>query len=172
VKYLALCALLFSHTALTKEISKDSEISELFSTFFESIENKDKDSFLNIFHPINVSWVGVYSEESIKILHSRYGKDVVKPKDVASTPTDFIDNIIKSPFDITEKYNNVSVIEDGNIATVTFDYSYFLGDFKSNWGQESWLLVKTDNGWKKSAVNFSMTYSTEPWPKPPKANDE
>ncbi|MGQ8367212.1 hypothetical protein [Glaciecola sp. 1036] len=142
MKYLPLSALLLSHTALTKEISKDPEISELFATFFESIENKNKDSFLNIFHPINVSWVGVYSEESIKILCSRYGKDVFKPKDVASTPTDFIDNIIKSPFDITEKYYNVSVIEDGNIATLTFDYSYFLGDFKSNWGQESGFLLK------------------------------
>ena len=172
MKNMALSALFFCNVAFTEEVSENSGINEVFSAFFESIKNKDKASFLNLFHPSNVAWVGVYSDESIEILRSRYGKEVFKPKDVSSTPTEFIDNIVSSPFEITEEYHNVKVFGDSNVATVIFDYSYFLGDFKSNWGLETWLLVKTDNGWKISAVNFSMTYSTEPWPEPPKESDK
>jgi hypothetical protein len=44
---------------------------------------------------------------------------------------------------------------------VIFDYEFFEGDFKSNWGKEAWLLAKTEKGWKISSVAFSVTLNPE-----------
>ena len=172
MKYLVFIALFFSNTVLANDLGKHPDIKQVFDTFSTAIADKDKDAFLALFLPENVSWVGVYSDESLAILRSRYSKDVFKPKEVSSNPADFITNIVNSPFQITEQYGNVKLTKDNDIATVTFDYAYYLGEFKSNWGLESWLLVNTDSGWKISAVNFSMTYSTEPWPEPPTNNGD
>lgn len=158
---------LIPHISFANEEITDSEIKSVFDNFFNAIRNKDKQKFLSLFHSKSVSWVGVYSDESIQILRDRYGKEVFKPKAVPSTPEAFIDNIINSPFKIRETYSNLKVFNDDSIAAIYFDYIYYLGEFKSNWGQEGWQLIKTDEGWKIHAVNFSMTYNTAPWPKPP-----
>lgn len=163
-----LSSLLFSNLSFANEQISDPELKSVFDAFFDAIENKDKDQFLSLFHPQGVSWVGVYSDESIQILRERYGKDVFKPKAVPSSPEAFIDNIVTSPFEIKETFSDLKVFSDDNIASMHFNYIYFLGDFKSNWGQEGWQLIKTDDGWKINAVNFSMTYNTAPWPTPPK----
>lgn len=166
-----LLAILICLSPVTSGAFYDPALGTVFNAFFEAIKYKDKDRFLHLFHPEAVSWVGVYSDESITILRQRYGNGEHKPKAVPASPEAFIDNIVRSPFDISESWHNLEVLGDEDIATIHFDYVYYLGDFKSNWGEESWQLVKTDAGWKITGVTFSMTYNTAPWPEPPKSDN-
>jgi hypothetical protein len=47
-------------------------------------------------------------------------------------------------------------LENGYIATVMFDYSFWENGKKTNWGKENWAMIKTNGQWKITAVNFSI----------------
>ncbi|GAB4453481.1 MAG: hypothetical protein Fur0028_08930 [Bacteroidales bacterium] len=57
-----------------------------------------------------------------------------------------------------EKFYNIHIVEDGSIANVSFDYSFWKNNNKQNWGRESWGLIKTGNQWKICSVIFSYEY--------------
>lgn len=167
MKYPALMAVLLSSPVIADDLAAPPGIEKVFNNFFHGIEQRDSQLFLSTFTQTPVSWAGVYSKETITRMREHFGSDVNKPKTTSSTPAEFIDFIVNAEFDVKETTSDVNVISDGEVASVSFSYEYFLGDFKMNWGQESWLMVRTDDGWKISAVNFSMTFSTEPFPEPP-----
>ena len=47
-------------------------------------------------------------------------------------------------------------IEDGNVASANFDYSFWYKGKMLNWGKEIWTLVKINGVWKITTVIFSM----------------
>ncbi|WP_240723513.1 hypothetical protein [Flavobacterium sp. GT3P67] len=55
-----------------------------------------------------------------------------------------------------EKFYNIDIKEDGSIAAVTFDYSFWKSKIKANWGTESWGLIKVNGNWKITTVLFSL----------------
>ena len=77
----------------------------------------------------------------------------------------FIDSIVSDTEAIEEKFDNVRIDSDGDIAQVYFDYNFNRGEYRSNWGQEAWQLVRTTQGWKINSVIWSMEFNPQ---KPPK----
>ncbi len=64
-----------------------------------------------------------------------------------------------------ESFYNVQIIEDGAVASVAFDYSFWLNGEKNNWGKEFWHMIKVNENWKIVSVVFSMEmedYAKEP----------
>jgi len=57
-----------------------------------------------------------------------------------------------------KKFYNININEDGYVASVTFDYSFWSHRQKQNWGKESWGLVKANGKWKIASVIFSMEF--------------
>jgi len=58
---------------------------------------------------------------------------------------------------IEERFSNVTVVQDGPLALVTFDYQ-FLSDGKvDNRGIEHWMLRKTDGQWRIFSVVWTAT---------------
>jgi len=55
-----------------------------------------------------------------------------------------------------EDFHHVEIWNDEMIAVVTFDYGFFINDTLSNWGKESWMLIKQKGVWKITSVNISM----------------
>lgn len=76
----------------------------------------------------------------------------------------FIDGIIETSARKEEKLWNVRIDSDGQVASVSFDYSFHSGDYKSNWGQEAWQPVHTGQGWKINSVIYSVHLNPEPRP--------
>ena len=58
-----------------------------------------------------------------------------------------------------EKFDNIQIIEDGCIASATFDYSFWTKGKIINWGSEHWGLIKTKGAWKITSVIFSMEFT-------------
>ncbi len=56
-----------------------------------------------------------------------------------------------------EEFEGIEIHTDGGVASVYFDYKFYLNSELQNWGAESWLLVRSETGWKIQAVNFSYT---------------
>jgi hypothetical protein len=54
-----------------------------------------------------------------------------------------------------EKFDNVRIDTDGEVAQVWFDYVFKRGDYAANWGKEAWQLVRTDAGGKIVSIIWS-----------------
>ncbi len=146
--------------------TENHEIRAVIKAFDETIQNKDKEQFLDLFIEKGVSWVGVFSEEDFVVqseIIKKYNKDNnenhVVTRYFVSSPQKFIEHIVSEKTSSKEEFTNVQINSDGNIATVYFDYVFYRDNKKQNWGSESWQLVKTTKGWKINAVNFS--YNTK-----------
>ena len=152
-------------------IANDTEqaLKQVISSFETSINNKDKETFMTLFVEGNVSWVGVFSQvdyenelawansEAGQALKRRIGDKFREPaKYRHSSPELFIDSIINNARQPREKIDNVKTISDGEMAIILFDYEFYDGEKKVNYGKESWQLINTGKGWKISAVNYSI----------------
>ncbi len=106
----------------------------------------------NLFHKGPVTWVGVYKKETYKELLKRDG--TIKNYEVSDYKTWF--RGITTPPIRREDFRNIHLVEDGSIASVTFDYSFWRENKKRNWGKEFWQLIKENEEWKIASVIFSI----------------
>ncbi|WP_157209742.1 hypothetical protein [Marinimicrobium agarilyticum] len=138
--------------------SSEEGISNVVDAFSLSIKEKDKSKFLSLFVEKGVSWIGVFSEEEYQGLNKNSeGQGNVPGKLFHGSPEQFIDWVVGLEGDPREEFENIKIFTDGNVASVYFEYKFYLNGDLQNWGDESWLLVKSEAGWKIQAVNFSYT---------------
>lgn len=62
---------------------------------------------------------------------------------------------------VEEKFYDVRITQDDNLALVMFDYEFLVDGKMENYGIESWQLMKTAGKWKI----FSVVWSQHPAPK-------
>ena len=53
---------------------------------------------------------------------------------------------------VEEKFYDVKIIQDANLAVVMFDFEFLQGGVVGNRGMEVWQLMKTPTGWKILSV--------------------
>lgn len=141
----------------------ETQIRDVVESFRVSIIEKDKPRFLALFHGMNIPWLSVLENKTLANIRERRAD---RPKaDPLGTPgpEKFIDEVVGIKMRLEEKFSNIRIETDGNIASVYFDYSFHQGDYMSNFGTEAWHLLNTDQGWKITSV----IYSVEVIPKPP-----
>jgi len=141
-------------------------IEAVIKAFGKALVDKDKEGFMRLFLREDITWAGVYTDGSV----ARYRaglKDPTRPvpKVQVATPRKFIDSIARDPEANTETFENVRIDTDGEMAQVLFDYSFMVGNYRNNWGRESWHMVRTENGWKIASVIWSAEENPEPPPK-------
>jgi hypothetical protein len=162
---LALFAALPQQARAEDPVESRKQIESVIQAFGKAMIDKDRDGFLRLFLREDITWVGVYTDASV----ARYRAGLKDPKEPSpktsgGTPRKFIDNIIRAPEARTETFENVRIDTDGEMAQVLFDYSFMVGDYRNNWGKESWQLVRTEQGWKIAAVVWSAEENPTPRP--------
>ena len=143
-------------------------IEKVVETFRVAIIKKDKASFMQLFYSENIPWIGVTTDLSLARENANKPKpDMPDFKKIFATsgPRKFIEGIVEDKALNEEKFENVRIDSDGDVAQVWFDYSYNFGGYKANWGKEAWHMVRTEKGWKISSVIWSMEFNPEPPPK-------
>lgn len=149
--------LLLSLPSQARESQSHAKVSAVIEAFKSSIKNKDTVLFMSLFHDQNVSWVGVISDKTLNALIAQDPKFKQQPKIMNSTPREFIEGIVESNQKSEEIFKNINIMQDDEVASVSFDYDFYKDDKLSNSGQEHWQLIKTKEGWRINAVNFSFT---------------
>jgi hypothetical protein len=132
------------------------EIRAVIESFRTSIIQRDKPRFLSLFVHEDSPWQTVFSDESlaqIRIKRPEAIKARFKPE---NNPITFIDGIVKSKNTSEETFSNIKIDTDGDVATVSFDYSFLSNGRATNWGRECWLLVRTEGGWKITTLAYSV----------------
>lgn len=136
----------------TKPITDKEKIENILQVFMQCIETKDSVKMYNLFHKGPVTWVGVYKD----ITHNeRLKKDSSALNYKIADYKTWFRNVCK-PEPRKEDFRNIEIVEDGSVASVTFDYSFWVNNKKGNWGKEFWHLVNENGEWKIASVIFSI----------------
>ena len=154
---LLLSCLHFSSNAMPNMESHDKELTNLVDEFMAAIKEKDERKFTNLFYSNSVPWLGINPKKRKGDVPSNDGI-------IYATHLGFIGWIASSQEKIEEKYWDLDIKSDGDIASIYFKYSLHIEDYKMNWGDEAWDLIRTTDGWKIVSVIYSATYNPEPRP--------
>ncbi|ASE60456.1 nuclear transport factor 2 family protein [Chryseobacterium indologenes] len=128
----------------------EKEIRKVMDDFMECIKTKDETRYLSLFQE-PVLWTGIYKDRTqAKRLEKNPKAEHYFADDYKAFIKGFKDN--KSE----EKFDNITIIEDGAIASANFDYSFWYNGTMENWGKEIWTLMKINGVWKITSVTFSM----------------
>ena len=138
------------------------EIEAVVEAFRTAIIDKDKERFVKLFLHENITWQSVKGDETLAFVRQKTpdaAKVAVNPQ---KTYLSFIDGIVAAKEKQEEKFWNIKIDTDGDVASVFFDYSFHASDKKTNDGKEAWHLVKTDDGWKIVSVIWSVNRTPTP----------
>ncbi len=151
MKYVILFLLLISSFSFAQKLKAKEEIKKVMKQYFTSVKTKDSITFYSLFYSNDVTWHGTYKDKTLEeeSHHSHKLREVI-----TNTFKNFMNDIAQNSVEI--KYDNVKIIEDGRVASVNFDYSFWENAKMQNWGREIWTMVKFNNRWKITSVLFSM----------------
>ncbi|WP_374443096.1 nuclear transport factor 2 family protein [Epilithonimonas sp.] len=144
--------LLFSNNSFSQnKTSEDKkQIQLIINTFMNCLTKKDSTKFYSLFYSDPVVWAGVTKH---KTFSQELKKDGNAKDSFRSDYKSFYRYFYDKP--IEEKFSNIKILDDGYIATVIFDYSFWEKGTKMNWGKESWAMIKADGKWKITSIIFS-----------------
>jgi hypothetical protein len=136
-------------------------IEQIIAEFRSAITRKDRERFLSLFlDPNRTSWQGVNGDRVVEIKRTTDPNVVKARSNPNSTPTSFIEAVASRAAASDETFDHIRIGGDADVATVSLDYRFMLDGQVKNTGTEHWLLVRTEQGWRITAVNWSIeTYT-------------
>jgi hypothetical protein len=154
-----------TYAATVKE--EREKIERVVETFRVSLIKKDPVTFMTLFLKPDIPWIGVTTDKSLAlVIAEKTDPKMPEPEKVRTedNPKAFIEWIAQSKDPVEEKFKNVRIDTDGDVAQVWFDYTFNSAGYMENWGKEAWHMVKTKYGWKISSVIYSVEYNPVPPP--------
>ena len=134
-------------------------VQAMIAAFSASIVDKDKERFVKLFLHENVAWQSVTGDANLRKVREKKPdalKVRINPK---SGHLSFIDSIVADKEKEEEKFRDIKIESDGDIASVFFGYSFHKDGKETNHGKEAWHLVRTDDGWKIVSVIWSVNWT-------------
>jgi len=139
------------------------EIQNLINEFKSAIKKKDSVALTNLFYDKKITWISVAHDKSFE-----YGKrlDPNSKEIQQSGAFELLNDPQLKDIGLEEKFYNINIFTDGKLATVVFDYKFLMGSTTTNWGTESWQLVKINNSWKIYNLMYTFNFlNVKPLPK-------
>ena len=128
------------------------QIQQLVERFKTAIKAHDGDGMAALFLP-GGSWHQTLDDASwAKVKLKEPNARQVMPGDYQK----FSQFVGKASKPIEETFDNVRIETDGTIGTVYFDYVFLESGKPTNHGAETWQLVRMPDGWKISAMLYSV----------------
>lgn len=138
--------------AADTQTASRAQIQQVVEQFKGAIKAHDGEGLRKLFLP-GGSWFQVLDEASWQKVKAR------KPEAQQVTASDyqkFVQFVGKETKPIEETFDHVRIETDGTIGIVYFDYVFLAAGKPTNHGAETWQLVNTPDGWKISAMLYSV----------------
>ena len=130
----------------------------LLDRFAAAFRERDVKGFPDLFYSANpqeVIWQFVVEDNRLARVQ-KFKPEARKARHVPDNNyLSAIQAIAADPLPTEEKFSNVRIDTDGEVASVNFDYVVTVGGKDQNWGREMWHLVRTERGWKIISVIYS-----------------
>jgi hypothetical protein len=141
-----------SSAATSRETTR--QIQQVIDAFRTSIVTKDGATLARLPFTKSIPFTPVYDDAYLALARAKR-PDMRKAQPIGYS--DFVKYVVSSKDREEEKFSNVLIHSDGQVATIYFDYSFAVNDVVTNWGHETWGLIKTDEGWKISSIVWSVS---------------
>jgi hypothetical protein len=145
----------FSHAATPPIAAAKGQINQLVDTFKAAIIAKDGAKLDTLFVPENSSWFSALDQTSLDLTRARK-PEATRFRAESDSYKGFTKFVGTTSHAIEEKFDNVRIDTDGIIGSVYFDYVFLLDGKPTNHGNETWQVVRTDDGWKINAMLYSV----------------
>jgi hypothetical protein len=156
------CLLSFPAFGQNSAKNPDTEtVQAVIAAFGACIVDKDKDRFVKLFLHENTAWQSVTGDANLRAIREKKPGALKVRVDSSSGHLSFIDGIVAGKHREEEKFRDIRIDTDGDIASVFFDYSFHADGKETNRGKEAWHLVRTDDGWKIVSVIWSVNWTPE-----------
>ncbi len=140
----------------SKSSTERAALKRVVKEYKQAIATSDEDQFNDLFFSKSVPFVGVLSTESAASVKKGYSK----PNGIDVTDHKyFINSIIDAEQKQLEKIYNIKTNSDGNVGSISFDYSAHSGRTMKQWGHKKWNLVKKGRDWVITDVVYSIHYA-------------
>ncbi|MFN7417573.1 MAG: hypothetical protein ACK5T8_06300 [Alphaproteobacteria bacterium] len=143
--------------AATQAQSDSAEIGDVIKRFDAAIRAQDLDALKSVFHANTISWRATGHPSSRAWIEKATKAPVAALEDQGAY------QIIGAPevkgSALAERFGPPMIVSDGQLATVTFRYAFTENGKVSNWGSESWQMIKGDSGWR--IVNLLFSYNLQ-----------
>jgi hypothetical protein len=131
------------------------QIEAIIATYSKSVIERDSSAFYSLFIDGPVTWCGALKDNSQAREVAKKGEKVAGSNYFSSTYKGFMRSLFH--FQATEdKFDNVAIAEDGAVASVMMDYSFWANNKMTNWGNKYLTLIKKDGKWKITTVIYSL----------------
>jgi hypothetical protein len=155
--FIILAILIFSkmsYAQSSRQTSDTAAIRKILNSFMQSIIKKDSATLTSFFANTPSAWVEVHvrGAETVALLKKKYPS---VPFIAIGNYKDFIGYVTHTKDQLEEKFYNVRIRTDGSIASLSFDYSFWSNNKKSNWGEENWELIFDGTDWKIGGIFWS-----------------
>ncbi|RZJ50236.1 MAG: hypothetical protein EOO44_16780 [Flavobacterium sp.] len=131
------------------------KILAIIDVYSKSVIAKDSVAFYNLFNEENVTWCAALKDRTQAKEIEAKGSEKAGSNYFSGSYKGFLRGLFK--YQSTEdKFDNIKIIEDGTVASVTMDYSFWANGKMTNWGSKYLGLIKRDGKWKITSVIYSL----------------
>ena len=133
----------------------EEQISAVIEKYSEAVIKKDSVVFYGLFNDDNVTWCASVTDKSQrKEIEAKGLKESARGYFTGSYKG-FMRSLFR--YKSTEdKFDNIRIIEDGTVASVTMDYSFWAESKMTNFGSKFLGLIKKDGQWRITSVIYSL----------------
>ncbi len=143
------------HTYAQQITNNKKEISILINQYSKSVIEKDSTTFYSLFNDGPVTWCAALKDRSQAKEVETKGAKAAGTNYFSGSYKGFMRSLFR--YKSTEdKFDNIRIIEDGTVATVSMDYSFWADHKMTNWGGKYLSLIKRDGKWEITSVNYSL----------------
>src|SRR3984885_13672921 len=155
--FVIIAVLIFSEMSYAQNVQATSDtaaIGKIFNSFMQAIVKKDSATLTSVFANTPSAWVEVHvrGAQTVAYLKQKYP---TIPFIAIGNYKDFIKFVTHTKDQLEEKFYNVRIRTDGSVASLSFDYSFWSNNKKSNWGEENWELIFDGTDWKIGGIFWS-----------------
>jgi len=131
------------------------EIRFIIEEYSKSVIDRDSATFYGLFNDGVVTWCAALKDRSQAKEIEKKGRKSVGSNYFSGSYKGFLRSLFR--YKSTEdKFDNIIIIEDGTVATVSMDYSFWANNKMTNWGGKYLSLIKRDGKWKITSVIYSL----------------
>jgi len=155
-KILIVLLLIVAQQLSAQQKSNDKEqISAVIEKYSEAVIKKDSVAFYSLFNDDNVTWCASVTDKSQRKEIKAKGLNESARGYFTGSYKGFMRSLFR--YKSTEdKFDNIRIIEDGTVASVTMDYSFWAENKMTNFGSKFLGLIKKDGQWRITSVIYSL----------------
>lgn len=146
-----LFALLLAGVNIARATDTD-DVQQVMDAYHEAVVQHDGARLAALFIPQGSTWLNVLSDEAYAAARAK-SPDAQKVR--VGSVADFAKLVATSKAAFNPTHTHLQMNSDGTIASVYFDFVFYIDGKAQNSGSEAWQLVKGSTGWRIAAITYS-----------------